>query len=187
MDQFPNQTRFGLDGYMERHREFCPNLDLVGEHEVAIARLYPGVPRPFMLTGRIDAIWTHDGFLDVRDYKTGRMFFDRTADDFSAKVQAWLVEPLAARQGLRVRLQHEYLAPEVEHQPDAFEPEQEDLEEIGQTISMIAQEIYESGFDGTSESNVCGWCRYSDPCPDAFAVLDDRITIAVTSPAEEPF
>jgi RecB family exonuclease len=187
MGEFQNNNRFGLDGCVQRHREFCPGRDLEGEHEVTVARLYPGPPRPFMMTGRIDAIWTHDGMLDVRDYKTGRLFFDRTADDLSAKVQAWLVEPIAAREGLRIRVQHEYLAPEVEHQPETFEPEEEDLEEVGQMISRIAQEIYESGFEGTSDSNVCGWCGYRDPCPDAFAVLDDQITIAVTSPDDEPF
>ena len=39
------------------------------------SRASTGCPPPmFMATARIDAVWVHDGLLDARDYKTGRLW-----------------------------------------------------------------------------------------------------------------
>ena len=41
-----------------------------------LARFHRLPPPMFMATARIDAVWIHDGLLDARDYKTGRLWHD---------------------------------------------------------------------------------------------------------------
>ena len=52
-----------------------------------------------MATARLDALWVHDGLLDARDYKTGQVWSDRVADDAQARLQAWVLAPLAEAHG----------------------------------------------------------------------------------------
>ena len=81
----------------------------------------------FMATARIDALWIHDGLLDARDYKTGRLWHTRVCDVPAAKVQAYVLGRAAQRRGLRMRLRYEYLQPEVDEDPEPWEPDDDDL------------------------------------------------------------
>ena len=121
-----------------------------------------------MATARFDAVWVHDGVLDVRDYKTGRRWYDRITEDPRAKVQAWVAARLASERGLRLRLRYEHLAAEIVEDPDPWEPEADDLvaleEELRQTVEAIQAE---SGWQGVNDEAICRGCRYRSICPDS--------------------
>ena len=127
----------------------------------------------FMATGRLDAVWQHDGLLEVRDYKTGSVVTDRIADDPRARLQAWLAAPIALRLGLQVRVRYEHLAAEILDDPEPFEPDAEDLEAIEEELRVTAAEIHaaaaEPAFPGVAETEVCGFCRYRSICPESAA------------------
>ena len=93
------------------------------------------LPQPmFMATARIDAIWVHDGLLDARDYKTGRLWHERVADVPAAKVQAFVLDEAARKRGLRLRLRYEYLSAEVDDDPDPWEPDPDDMAAIEEEL-----------------------------------------------------
>ena len=62
---------------LARHTARCPDPAEAFGHEVTRARFSPHSTAPFMATARLDALWVHDGVLDARDYKTGRVWTDR--------------------------------------------------------------------------------------------------------------
>jgi len=63
---------------IDRHAQRCPSGNAKSEvHEHTLARFHKLPPPMFMATARIDAIWVHDGLLDARDYKTGRLWHER--------------------------------------------------------------------------------------------------------------
>ena len=66
-------------------------------HELEVVRASRAADRSGSATGRLDAVWEHDGILDVRDYKTGLPRDGSLAEDIRARVQAWLAAPLAGR------------------------------------------------------------------------------------------
>jgi PD-(D/E)XK nuclease superfamily protein len=124
----------------------------------------------FMATGRIDAIWRHRDLLDARDYKTGRPFTERVADDPRARLQVWLLAPLARREQLRLRLRYEFLAAEVDDDPEPFEPDDDDLEAIEAELRGIVSAIRaEDQFAGVADATVCGRCRFRSVCRDSAA------------------
>src|SRR6185436_8122880 len=125
-----DQIRAGL----ARHAEYCPQGASAIGHELTRARFQFRPGPPFMASARIDALWTHDGVLDAHDYKTGRAWDHRLSDDTQARLQAWILEPMARSLGLRLRITFEYLSSEVTMQPAPFEPEPEDLEGIEQEL-----------------------------------------------------
>lgn len=157
-----------IAGFLERHARRCPTAVEAGEHEVERARFHRLPPPMFMATGRIDAIWRHRGLLDARDYKTGRPSAFRVADDPRARLQAWLLAPLAQREGLRLRLRYEFLAAEVDDDPEPFEPDDDELalieEELRGVITVIRAE---EQFAGVADPTVCGRCRYRSVCRDS--------------------
>jgi hypothetical protein len=159
-----------IAGFIERHARRCPTDAGAGDHEVERARFHRLPPPMFMATGRIDAIWRHGGLLDARDYKTGRPFTERVADDPRARLQVWLLAPLARREGLRLRLRYEFLAAEVDDDPEPFEPEDDDLagieEELRGVVTAIAAE---REFSGVNDVNLCRSCRFRSLCPDSAA------------------
>ena len=137
-----------------------------------------------MATARFDAVWVHDGVLDVRDYKTGRRWYDRITEDPRAKVQAWVAARLASERGLRLRLRYEHLAAEIVEDPDPWEPEADDLvaleEELRQAVEAIQAESgwqgvndeaiwREQDFSGVGDAAICGTCRYRSICPESAA------------------
>lgn len=124
----------------------------------------------FMATGRIDAIWVRDGMLDARDYKTGRFESERVADDPRARLQAWLLAPAAVRRGLRLRVSYECLAAETVDDPQPFEPDGDELDQIEEELRTVAAEIWgEQEFAGVSDAALCASCRYRSICPDSAA------------------
>jgi RecB family exonuclease len=124
-----------------------------------------------MITGRIDAVWIHDGIVDARDYKTGAPpNSDNVRDDLRARLQAWLLAERAARRGLGLRVRYEYLSAEIDEDPQPFEPDADDLSAIEDELRSVAAEIWnEADFAGVADRDVCGWCRYRSICPSSAA------------------
>lgn len=155
-------------GCVERHARRCPAPVEAAWHEVELARFHRGPAPMFMAVGRLDAVWVHDGILDVRDYKTGASTVPRVADDPRARLQAWLVADRARRRGLRVRVRYEHLTAAVIDDPEPFEPDDDDLEGIaGELRSVVAAVRAEDGWAGIADRAVCRWCRYRSICPDS--------------------
>jgi PD-(D/E)XK nuclease superfamily len=159
-----------IAGFIDRHVRRCPADAGDGEHEVERARFHRLPPPMFMATGRIDAIWRHRGLLDARDYKTGRPFTERVADDPRARLQVWLLAPLARRDGLRLRLRYEFLAAEVDDDPEPFEPDDDDLAAIEEELRhLVAAIAAEQRFAGVNDVTLCKSCRFRSLCPDSAA------------------
>jgi len=154
-------------GCVERHARRCPDPVDRAWHEVEAARFHRRPGPMFMAVGRLDAVWVHDGLLDVRDYKTGSSRTSRVADDPRARLQAWLVAGRAHRRGLRVRVRYEQLAPGVDEDPEPFEPDDDDLAVVGEELRSTTAAIRgETEWRGVGDPAVCRWCRYRSICPD---------------------
>jgi len=151
-----------------RHAQRCPGDVDIDAHECDVARFHRFPAPMFMANARIDAIWVHDGILDARDYKTGRRWHDRVADDPSAWVQTFVLAPHAQRRGLRLRLRYEYLAPEVVDDPEPFEPDDDDLEAIGEKLHAAVRAMWApTDWRGCGDAGICRTCRYRSICPDS--------------------
>ena len=152
-----------------RHTEQCPEDATAVGHEITRARFHSR-GRPFMASTRFDALWVHDGLLDAHDYKTGRTWDHRLADDTQARLQAWVLEPMARAMNLRPRVTFEYLSPEVTAQPAPFDPEPDDLEAIGaDLLDTVVAMHREADFTGVADADVCRHCDYRSICPDSAA------------------
>lgn len=156
-----------------RHADRCPGTAADwSAHEHGVARFNRRPDPLFMLTGRIDALWAHGGVLAAHDYKTGVPRVQRLGDLLAARVQAWLLAPLAAERGLRIRIVFEHLDASVHDQPDPYEPEDEDLAAIGDELRAIASAIRdETRFAGSGDPDDCRWCAYRPVCRDAPAAV----------------
>jgi len=164
------ESSSAIRGFVERHARRCPTDADAGEHEVERARFHRLPPPMFMATARLDALWRHGGLLDARDYKTGRPFTERVADDPRARLQAWLLAPLARTEGLRLRLRYEFLAPEVEDDPEPFEPDDDELAAIEDELRVVVAAVHaEKRFAGVADVDLCRRCRYRSVCPDSAA------------------
>lgn len=160
-------------GYLERHVRRCPPEFDDARHELERARFHRRPAPMFMATGRIDAVWIHDGLLDARDYKTGRVECDRVGDDPRARLQAWLLAPAAERRGLRIRVSYECLAAETVDDPRPFEPDVDELDAIEEELRGVAEAIWrERDFAGVADVEICGACRYRSICTDSAAPAD---------------
>ena len=167
------------------HARRCPvKAEAVG-HELEIARFHRRPWPPFMATSRLDAVWVHDGLLDVRDYKTGQRWYEQISEDPRAKVQAWTAARLADERGLRLRLRYEYLATEINDDPPAWDLESDDLamieEELRHSVEVINAE---SAWAGVGEESTCRACRYRSICPDS-AVASEPLWPLVAEEAED--
>lgn len=166
---YPDQDPDELRGYIERHHRRCPlGSDALG-HEYEVARVSPFATEPwFLATARIDAIWIHDGLLDARDYKTGRLMEEPVGNSLAARIQAFVLAPIAETRGLRLRIRHEYLGADVEDDPESFEPDEEQLAAIANELHTIAGDIRkEQDFTGVSDLAICSRCKYRSICRDA--------------------
>jgi hypothetical protein len=151
-----------------RHAQRCPSPTEAFGHEVDVARFHKGPWPPFMATARLDAVWVHDGILDARDYKTGKVWYGRVADDPRALVQAWVLGPAAAARGLRLRLRYEHLAAEVDDDPEPWELDLEELDEVEERLREIVEAMHaEDTWAGVAEDMTCRACRYRSICPDS--------------------
>lgn len=156
-----------IRGFLERHARRCPSPTDRSWHEVEIARFHRAPAPMFMATGRLDAVWIHDGLLDIRDYKTGGVRLERVGDDPRARLQAWLAAPRAARDGLRIRVRYEHLAAEVGDDPDPYEPEPEEIDGVEEELRRFVESVRgEEEFAGVHDTVICGGCRYRGVCPD---------------------
>lgn len=158
---------------LERHARRCPSPAEHAKHEREVVRRHAKPAPVWIGVGRLDAIWMHDGLLDVRDYKTGGRRAGELSEDPRARMQAWLAAPLAARNGLRIRVRYEYLAPEIDEDPEPFEPEPDDLErieaEITHEVERIARAAASLDFPGVADPDTCRTCGYRSVCPDSAA------------------
>lgn len=157
-----------LVGYLRRHSARCPTDASWSDHEFELARFHRTPTPMWMVTGKIDAAWECAGILDARDYKTGAPWAERVGDEVAARIQAYLLAPLAAARGLRLRISYEYLDPTVDEQPEPYEPEDEDLDDLERQISaMVAEIAGETAFEGVAFPPYCDRCSYAGICPDA--------------------
>jgi hypothetical protein len=154
-------------GFLERHARRCPRGATSVGHERELARAWFGARPALMVTGTIDAIWSHGGLLDARDYKCGTPQVASLRESAAARVQAWLLAPLAHELGLQLRLRHEQLAPDATEDPDPIEPDAEDLQEISSELIGLADAVgAERDWHGVSAEPVCRTCSYRSVCPD---------------------
>ena len=166
-----------MRGYVSRHERRCPQEFDAQEHEIDRVRFHREPAPMFLASARIDAIWMHDGILDARDYKTGRRPEHALADDPRARVQAWVLGDDAQRNGLQLRLRYEYLQPEVDEDPDPWEPDPDDLAAVGDDLRTVVASMWdeESGdvastrarWQGVNDPLVCRTCRYRSICRDS--------------------
>jgi PD-(D/E)XK nuclease superfamily len=157
-----------MRGELARHTIRCPDRAETLGHELTRARFSHHPTAPFMATARFDALWVHDGVLDARDYKTGQVWSERVAEDAQARLQAWVLEPLADQLGLRLRIAFEHLAAEVVDDPEPFLPDGEDLVAIEAELRHEVEAIRaETTFSGVADADVCHRCRYRSICPDS--------------------
>jgi PD-(D/E)XK nuclease superfamily protein len=158
-----------MRGVVERHASRCPREADADAHEVDRARFHRGPPM-FMATARIDAIWLHDGLLDARDYKTGSKWHDRLIEDPCARVQAWILQRDAIRKGLRLRLRYEYLSPEVDDDPEPWEPDRDDLDAVERELrDAVAHMRTAENWTGVADESLCRRCSFRSICRDSAA------------------
>lgn len=158
-----------LLAHLERHAVRCPSNGSPAGSEIDLAELVSEGPNAVMVTARIDAIWSHDGVLDCRDYKVGLPFFDRVADDVRAQVQAVVLAPLAAKLGLRLRLRYEHLADGEFDDPEPWEPDEEEIAQARERLANFGHAIRQSDFAGVADPTECRRCPYWRACPDSAA------------------
>jgi hypothetical protein len=147
------------------HARRCPIGAQSYGHEVTRVRLHSKRPS-FVASARIDAAWIHDGILDVRDYKTGGVSTERVADDRRARLQAWVMAPVADARGLRLRIRYEQLAAEIDDDPEEWEPDDDDLDAIGaELVALVTEMREEQEWAGIADPGTCRYCRYRSLCP----------------------
>ncbi len=106
----------------------------------------------------------------MRDYKTGGASTERVADDRRARLQAWVMAPVAEALGLRLRIRYEQLASEIDDDPEEWEPDDDDLDAVfDELVRMVDAARTEDAWAGVADQAVCGWCRYRSICPDSAA------------------
>jgi hypothetical protein len=153
---------------VERHVRRCPVDATSLGHERTVVRVHRRPYPPFLAAARLDALWLHDGLFDARDYKTGRVRSERVADDVQARIQAWVLAPLAAELGARLRVSFEHLAAEVDEDPEPFEPDDEDLAAIDEELRKEVEAIWcEHAWTGVGDGETCRRCRYRSICRDS--------------------
>lgn len=156
-------------GFIDRHRRRCPSPVAALGHEYSEARFHRQPLPNFVGAARYDAIWIHDGILDVRDYKTGAGFVHRVGDDPRARLQAWILAPLAESLDLELSVRFEMLAPEHDEDPEAFRPDEADLAAIDEELRSAAESILSDEFAPTTDAVTCGYCPYRSICTDSLA------------------
>jgi hypothetical protein len=77
----------------------------------------------------------------------------------------------------------EWLSEELqEEEPEPFEPDPEDLDEIELWLLDVAERIVRSEFTGVHDELSCGDCVYAEACPDA-AIESDGVSIRIATSA----
>lgn len=160
-----------IGAMIRQHVARCPSPAPALGHEREVVRLRRGSP-VWIGSGRLDAVWDHDGILDVRDYKTGAPRDGALADDSRARFQAWLAAPLA--EGRRIRVRYEHLGHDISADPLEYEPDPDDLArteiELTAVVDAIRHAAAREEFVGVRERETCRTCAYRSICPDSAAV-----------------
>ncbi len=166
---------------VERHARRCPSSQVSSEaHEVTLARFHRSPPPMFMATARIDAVWVHDGLLDARDYKTGRLREERLAEDPAAKVQAFVLGQAARDRDLTLRLRYEYLNADVLDDPEPWDPDADDLAAIEEQIRAAVERMRTiDDWKGVADDR-CTRCAYRSICRDSVAPSEPTWPVLVT-------
>jgi PD-(D/E)XK nuclease superfamily protein len=160
-----------MHAFIARHARRCPADVEKAVHEVDRVRFHREPAPMFLASARIDVVWIHDGVLDVRDYKTGKLHYEHLADDPRARMQAWIMARDARRTGLRLQLRYEYLQPDVGDDPIPWEPGDDDLAVIEEELrATVAEMRREEAWNGVADAEVCRTCRYRSICRDSAAV-----------------
>jgi hypothetical protein len=163
---FEPDTRVHVE--LANHARRCPADAIALGHEITRARFHRKPMPPFMATARIDALWVHDGMLDARDYKTGQVWSEQLSHDRQARLQAWVLAPIAQERGLRLRIAFEHLSPDVREDPEPFEPDADDLDAIEEELRATVEAMRaDTEYRGISDLEVCRTCRYRSICPDS--------------------
>jgi hypothetical protein len=170
---------------VERHAQRCPSDETTrGAHELTMARFHRRPQPMFMATARIDAVWIHDGLLDARDYKTGRLWHERVADVPAAKVQAFVLDEAARKRGLQLRLRYEYLSADVTEDPDAWEPDPDDMLAIEEELRSVVERMRGNEWEGVADAAVCSHCSYRSICRDSAARGEPTWPVLATEQTE---
>ena len=170
---------------VERHAQRCPSQETSGSaHELTMARFHRQPQPMFMATARIDAIWIHDGLLDARDYKTGRLSHERVADVTAAKVQAFVLDEAARSRDLQLRLRYEYLSADVNEDPDAWEPDADDMLAIEEELRSVVERMRGNEWKGVADAAICSHCSYRSICRDSAARGESTWPVLATEPSE---
>lgn len=170
---------------VDKHIEVCPSADATtGAHELTMARFHRRPPPMFMATARIDAIWIHDGFLDARDYKTGRLWHDRVRDVDAAKVQAFVLDEAARKRGLQLLLRYEYLSADVDQDPEPWAPDLDDMVAIEEDLRAVVERMRGNEWNGVAEQGLCSRCSYRSICRDSAARGESTWPVLATEPSE---
>jgi len=169
-----------------RHARRCPSGSTDrAAHEYELARFHRQPAPMFMAVARIDAVWVHDGMLDARDYKTGRLFTERVADIPAAHVQAFVLARTASERGLRLRLRYEYLQPEIDDDPEPWDVDEETAAAIEEELrAAVARMWDEREWRGVADPDVCRACRYRSICRDSAAPGEPSWPVLSTEIAE---
>ena len=147
---------------------------------MTLARFHRSPPPMFMATARIDAVWVHDGLLDARDYKTGRLREERLAEDPAAKVQAFVLGQAARDRDLTLRLRYEYLNADVLDDPEPWEPDADDLAAIEEEIRAAVERMRTiDDWKGVADDR-CTRCAYRSICRDSVAPSEPTWPVLVT-------
>jgi hypothetical protein len=159
-----------MRAFVDRHARRCPAEVDASAHEVDRVRFHKEPVPMFLASARIDVVWIHDGLLDVRDYKTGAVRYERLVDDPRARVQAWVMARDARRTGLRLQLRYEHLQPEVDDDPEPWEPGDDDLAQIEEELRNAVADMWQTDdWEGVADVEVCRTCRYRSICRDSVA------------------
>ena len=124
---------------------------------------------PFMATARLDALWVHDGLLDVRDYKTGQVW-TRPRRRRRAGAPAGVGARARSRRcrGLQLRVRSSTSTPRSSRTREAFPPtpttSSRSNPNFGAQVTGIRSEV---AFAGVADADVCHRCSYRSICPDS--------------------
>jgi hypothetical protein len=88
----------------------------------------------------------------------------------AAKVQAFVLGRAAARRGLRLRLRYEYLQPEVDDDPEAWDLDDDDISIIEEEIRDAVERMWSfDDWPGVADRDICITCQYRSICRDSAA------------------
>ena len=115
----------------------------------------------FMATARIDAVWVHDGLLDARDYKTGRLWHDRVADvpgreGAGVRARAGRAQRAASGCGCATST----CSADVDDDPEPWEPDADDLAAIEEELRAAVERMRtHDDWTGVADDDVCRTAR----------------------------